>query len=177
MTATASWVWPSAFHILPPSRIMAGMEASMITSDGTCRLVMPLSELTMAKLGRAAKVSAREASMASRSWALISGSLPMRSPRPLLKSTPAASMAALCLSRTGLKNARTAAPNKMGSDTFIMVAFRCNENKAPSALTLSISSERNDSSLAMDSAAQSTISPACNARPSFNTVRPPAAST
>jgi hypothetical protein len=34
----------------PESRIMAGMEASTITSEGTCRLVMPLS-LTMARAG------------------------------------------------------------------------------------------------------------------------------
>ena len=33
----------------PTSRIIAGIEASTITSLGTCRLVMPLSELTMAE--------------------------------------------------------------------------------------------------------------------------------
>jgi hypothetical protein len=42
---------PSAPHILPESRIIAGIEASMITSLGTCRLVMPLSELTIASRG------------------------------------------------------------------------------------------------------------------------------
>jgi hypothetical protein len=31
----------------PEVRMAAGIEASMITSDGTCRLVMPLSELTI----------------------------------------------------------------------------------------------------------------------------------
>ena len=121
MTATASCAAPSAFHILPPSRIMAGMDASMMTSEGTGRLVMPLSEFTMAKSGRIDMVSAMVASMAARS-AMVS-SLATKSPNPLLKSTPAASNAAPCLSKTGLKNARTAAPNKMGSETFIMVAF------------------------------------------------------
>jgi hypothetical protein len=38
-------------HILPPPRIMAGMEASTMTSLGTWRLVMPLSLLTMAMAG------------------------------------------------------------------------------------------------------------------------------
>jgi hypothetical protein len=40
-----------AFHIFPESRIIAGIEASMITSLGTCRLVMPLSESTIASRG------------------------------------------------------------------------------------------------------------------------------
>jgi hypothetical protein len=42
---------PAAFHIWPPVRIIAGMEASMMTSLGTWRLVMPWSELTMAMAG------------------------------------------------------------------------------------------------------------------------------
>ena len=29
-----------------------GMDASMMTSEGTCKLVIPLSELTIARLGR-----------------------------------------------------------------------------------------------------------------------------
>ncbi len=43
---------------------MAGMEASTMTSEGTWRLVMPLSLLTMARPGWLARVSARSASMA-----------------------------------------------------------------------------------------------------------------
>jgi hypothetical protein len=43
---------PAAFHIWPEVRIIAGMEASTMTSLGTCRLVMPLSELTIARRGR-----------------------------------------------------------------------------------------------------------------------------
>ena len=105
----------------------------MITSDGTCKLVMPLSELTMARGGREASVSAKVASIAVRSASGMPGNLAIKSPRPLLKFTPAASKASPCWSRTGLKKVRTAAPNKMGSDTFIMVAFMCNEYSAPSA--------------------------------------------
>src|SRR5699024_2379411 len=39
MTASVSCVWSSAPHILPPTRIIAGIEASTITSLGTCRFV------------------------------------------------------------------------------------------------------------------------------------------
>src|SRR5699024_6051888 len=45
----------SSFHILPPPRIIAGIEASMMTSEGTWRLVMPLWELTIARSGPAAR--------------------------------------------------------------------------------------------------------------------------
>ena len=149
----------------------------MITSDGTCKLVMPLSELTMAKGGREASVSAKVASIAVRSASGMPGNLATKSPRPLLKFTPAASKAAPCWSSTGLTKVRTAAPNKMGSDTFIMVAFMCNEYSAPSAWMRPISSVKNASSLAMDMAAQSTISPSCSARPPFKTVRVPSSAT
>ena len=45
---------PSAFHICPEERIAAGIEASMITSLGTCRLVIPRSESTIASAGPSA---------------------------------------------------------------------------------------------------------------------------
>jgi len=51
MTALASCVSPAAFHISPEVRIIAGIEASMMMSLGTWRLVMPLSELTIASAG------------------------------------------------------------------------------------------------------------------------------
>ena len=62
MTARQSWRWPSLSHILPESRIMAGMEASMMMSEGTCRLVIPLSESTMARSGPSAMIFSRSAS-------------------------------------------------------------------------------------------------------------------
>jgi hypothetical protein len=46
MTAMVSSSAPSAPHSLPPLRTSAGIEASTMTSEGTCRLVMPLSLLT-----------------------------------------------------------------------------------------------------------------------------------
>ena len=51
MTALASCCSPSAFHICPDARIIAGIDASMITSLGTCRFVMPRSESTIASFG------------------------------------------------------------------------------------------------------------------------------
>ena len=51
MTASVSCSLPAAFHICPELRIIAGIEASTITSEGTWRLVMPLSELTIASAG------------------------------------------------------------------------------------------------------------------------------
>ena len=68
---------------------MAGMEASTITSEGTCRLVMPLSELTMARSGPfwyAASISAFTPSATSGSRV----SRPERmAARPLLALRPA----------------------------------------------------------------------------------------
>jgi hypothetical protein len=49
-----SYSLPSVPYILPEVRSAAGMEASMMTSLGTCRLVIPLSEFTMATGGCAA---------------------------------------------------------------------------------------------------------------------------
>ena len=51
MTNLVSCWSPCAFHIWPLDRIAAGIDASMITSLGTCRLVMPRSESTMASAG------------------------------------------------------------------------------------------------------------------------------
>ena len=45
---------PSGPHILPDSRTTTGIEASTMMSLGTWRLVMPLSESTMASGGRVA---------------------------------------------------------------------------------------------------------------------------
>ena len=63
MTALVSCALPFAFHICPDVRIIAGMEASMITSLGTCKFVMPLSELTIAKSGPLLIAFAKSASI------------------------------------------------------------------------------------------------------------------
>ena len=51
MTALVSCCSPAAFHIWPDVRIIAGIDASMITSLGTCRFVIPRSESTIASVG------------------------------------------------------------------------------------------------------------------------------
>jgi hypothetical protein len=50
--ALASCCSSSAFHIWPESRITTGIDASMMMSEGTCRLVMPRLESTWARPGR-----------------------------------------------------------------------------------------------------------------------------
>ena len=54
ITALVSDGWPSGPHMRPEVRIIAGIEASMMISLGTCRLVMPRSESTIANAGRSA---------------------------------------------------------------------------------------------------------------------------
>ena len=72
----------------PEVRIMAGIEASTITSLGTCRLVMPRSESTMARSGPAASSASNEAAMASPSGR--PGSPSRMAPHPSLGLSPAA---------------------------------------------------------------------------------------
>ena len=93
MTARVSASAPSGPHMCPEVRIMAGIEASTMTSLGTCRLVIPLSELTIASRGP----SARPWSMAALISAPLSPSAAspsMIEPRPLLADRPAAARSA-----------------------------------------------------------------------------------
>jgi len=53
------------FHIYPPSLITLGIEASMMTSDGTCKLVIPFAELTIARPGLLLYVSKSAASISA----------------------------------------------------------------------------------------------------------------
>jgi len=64
MTALVSFGLPSAPHILPPMRIIAGIEASTITSLGACRFVMPLSLLTYERRGPRAMSAAISSAIA-----------------------------------------------------------------------------------------------------------------
>ena len=131
MTALVSCWLPSAFHIWPDDRIIAGIEASTITSLGTCRLVMPRSESTMARPGRSASTAAMSASTASRCAAGSDSTAASTLAQPSFGSAPTASSVPPCRSNTGAKKARTAWPKMIGSETFIIVAFRCSENSAP----------------------------------------------
>ncbi len=108
MTALQSWRALSAFHIFPESRIIAGMEASTMMSLGTCRLVMPLSESTMAIAGPAAIAAAMSASIAARSASGSDATRASTSARPSLGFAPTDSSAAACLVNTSAKKVCTA---------------------------------------------------------------------
>ena len=85
----------------PPSRIIAGIEASTITSLGTCRLVMPFSEFTIASAGRRAYSDAMSASMPARSASFRPPRRAYRSPMPLFGSKPISASVRGCFSSTG----------------------------------------------------------------------------
>ena len=72
---------------------------------------------------------------------------------------------------------RTARPNRIGSDTFIIVALRCTENSTPRSLASATCSARNASSAARRITAASTISPASTGSDSLSTVTVPSAAT
>jgi hypothetical protein len=175
MTARVSASAPSGTHMWPEVRIIAGLEASTMTWLGTCRLVMPLSEFTIARRGP----SARPCSMA----ALISSPLgrsarPSRMPpRPLLGDRPAASRSAPKRSKTSGRKARTTWPKMIGSMTFIIVALRCTENSTSCALARATCSRRKASRAATRMTVASTTSPSRTARPSLSTVVVPSVAT
>ncbi len=70
MTASVSASSPSGPHMWPDWRIMAGIDASTMTSEGTWRFVIPRSELTIARRGP----SARPSSIAWRTPAAVDSS-------------------------------------------------------------------------------------------------------
>ena len=137
---------PSAFHIWPDVRIIAGIEASTMTSLGTCRLVMPRSESTIARAGPSARPFSTAARMASADAAGSSSSDESRLARPSLALMPASSRASPCSAKRAGRKVRSACPKMMGSETFIIVAFRCSENRTPSDRARSIWAARNATS-------------------------------
>ena len=65
----------------------------------------------------------------------------------------------------------------IGSETFIIVAFRCTEKSTPCSLASATCSARNRSSAARRMTAASRTSPARSAMPSLSTVTLPSAAT
>ena len=147
---------PSASQTWPHERIIAGIEASMITSLGTCRLVIPRSESTMASAGPSASTASISA------WA--PGSAAVRAPRPSLGETPSR------LSNSPPNSVRTAWPKMIGSETFIIVAFRWTEKRTSCSRASATCSARNSSSAARRITAASMISPASSGTDSLSTV-------
>ena len=154
---------------------MAGMEASTITSEGTCRLVMPRPESTIARAGPSASAASIPDRISS-----PSGRLPRPAriaPRPSSGDRPAAARASPWRSRTGPMKALTTWPKMIGSETFIMVAFRCTENSRPSRFAAATCSARKSSSAAARMTVASTTSPGSDSRPSRRTVTVPSTAT
>ncbi len=75
------------------------------------------------------------------------------------------------------KKARTTWPKTIGSETFIIVAFRCTENSTPSALALATCAVRNSRSAATRITEASTTSPARTGTDSRSTVVEPSSPT
>ena len=92
----------------------------------------------MATAGRAAKMATISASITVRCSAGSLAIFSTRSPNPLLRSTPSAASVAACFVNRSLKKTRTARPNMMGSETFIIVAFKWREKSTPSFLACAI---------------------------------------
>ena len=65
MTASVSSSPPSTPHSLPPLRMSAGIDASTITSEGTCRFVRPLSEFVYERRGPRSFAAAKAAAISS----------------------------------------------------------------------------------------------------------------
>ncbi len=98
----------------------------MITSLGTCRLLMPLSESTIASGGPSARPCWTAALMASPSGS--DSTAESSAPRPSFGEMSAAfSCSPYCSNSVG-KNACTAWPKMIGSETFIIVALRCTDS-------------------------------------------------
>ena len=169
MTARVSASLPSGPHMWPEVRIMAGIEASTITSDGTCRLVMPL-------------VGVDHGQRRTVGEPLLDGRLDLgalgqrrrgrrgcRRGRRSARGPPAASTSPYC-SKTSGKKARTTWPKMIGSETFIIVALRWTENSTSSSLARAICAVRNSRSAATRIAVASTTSPARTGTDSLSTV-------
>ena len=130
----------------------------MITSLGTCRFVIPRSESTIARSG-AGLVGRGDRGLDAPRAAASSAIADRTLARPLFGFAPAPARRAYSVN-TPAKNARTACPKMIGSETFIIVAFRCRENRTPCSLASAICSARNASSARAAHHRASTISPA-----------------
>ena len=131
----------SLFHILPPSRIKTGIDASMITSLFTCRLVLPARESTIAQTGTLVVTSCD----IGLDLGLFPGWKRIEFAEHVGQSVVYVGAdlfedAGMFLQVASAKYSATQYPNMIGSETFIMVHFRCSENSALSALAAAICS-------------------------------------
>ena len=83
------------------------------------------------------------ASISARLSAEHDCSFAIKSPTPLFTSTPISAKTSACFVNTSSKKTETAHPNSTGSETFIIVAFKCNENNTPDLAASAICSLKN----------------------------------
>ena len=103
MTNLVSCSWSSAFHIWPELRIAAGIEASMMTSLGTCRLVMPRLESTCASAGPRSYVAVIASVIAVRASSGSFATSASTPPRPWFGSAPTLASCSPYCSKTSAK--------------------------------------------------------------------------
>ena len=136
---------------------------------------MPLSESTMARSGPAASSAANEAATASPS---ARAPKPSRmAPQPSFGLRPAAASVSPQVANVFGKKARTTWPKMIGSETFIIVAFRCTEKSTPSSLARAIWASRKVRRSATRITAASTTSPARTAMGGRSSLTVPSAAT
>ena len=171
MIQTVSSSFPSLFHIFPPPLTKAAIEASTIISEGTWKLVIPLSEFTIATLGPFAKAVSISA-LISASWA-FPFILSKRSAKPLFGFISKDLKVSAYLVKTSLKKVSTIAPKTIGSEIFIIVAFRWAERSTFLFLASSIASWTKDFKEFKFITEESITSPAWRPAKSFNKVSAP----
>ncbi len=117
------------------------------------------------------------ASIASR-WSSGSDSIALRMLAiPSFGLAPASAIVSPCSVNTPAKYERTTWPKMIGSETFIIVAFRCTENRTPRSLASAICCDRNASSARRRITAASTTSPSSTPNASLSTVTAPPGAT
>ena len=142
-------------------------------SDGTCRLVIPFSESTIATAGLLENMVSISAKI---SFFLSAGKfskLFVKCPKPLFTLTPISSKTSWCFANKSLKKTLTACPKIIGSETFIIVAFICNENNTFCFFASAISVSKKDNNAFLLKVVASMISPAKREIFSFKTVDSP----
>ena len=144
-----------------------------MTSEGTCRLVIPLSESTIATAGLLENIVAISVKISFFFSAGKASRLLVKWPKPLFTLTPILSKTSWCFANKSLKKTLTACPKIIGSETFIIVAFICNENNTFCFFASVISVSKKDNNAFLLRVVASIISPAKREIFSFNTVDSP----
>ena len=96
------------------------------------------------------------------------------SPSPLLGLAPISSRNGPCFSKTRSKKTRTQCPKMMGSETFIIVAFRWSENSTPRSRASRTWSRRKETRACLLRQLASSTSPGWSGIDSFRTWTPSA---